>query len=90
MEPVKFPEVGKNYFVKDGNDNWVGKLVEIRAHVMVLEKATWVADSGYLSDFVKKGRAEGMEIEPVGTAMVQWRVVIDWPHKLFDKPVGRA
>lgn len=82
--------IGNTYFVRDpGADNYVGRLVAIidPFHV-ALEDASWVADSGRLHIFVRDGRAEGMEIEPVGrVASASYRSILDWSHKLFDEAV---
>lgn len=81
-------EVGKTYYVRTTTDHWVGKLREVAGpFTVVLENASWVADSGRLSEFMAHGKAGGMEVEPVGTIMVRWDAILAWPHKLFDKAV---
>lgn len=84
-----FFEIGKCYFVRDGVDYWVGKLVDVLPHALVLEDCSWIASTGRLHEFMAKGKAENMEVEPLGEVRhcVQWRSVSEWPHKLFTKAV---
>lgn len=81
-------QVGETYLVRDGVDNWVGEVTAIFANVVEMKNASWVAESGRLSVFVATGKAEGMEIEPVGAVGIHWRTYIVWPHKLFTKAIG--
>lgn len=81
-------EIGKTYYVRTDTDHWVGRLVGIDGPFTVsLEQASWVAESGRLHQFCKRGEADGMEIEPVGKITCHWRAIIDWPHKLFTEAV---
>jgi hypothetical protein len=67
---------------------YVGKCVSIEGpHTMVLEDAAWVAETGRLHAFVRDGRAEGMEVEPVGTICVHWAECAPWKHRLFKEAV---
>ncbi len=83
-------EVGKTYLFQ-GIKDWVGRVAEITGpYTVTLVDASWVADSGRLSDFVKNGvrRADGgwlpehVEIEPVGVVGVRWENWIPWDHQL--------
>jgi hypothetical protein len=80
--------VGETYFFQTCKFDWVGRLVSIDGpYTATLEDASWVANSGRLNEFVKKGKAENMEIEPVGLVSCQWVNWIPWPHKLFKEPI---
>jgi hypothetical protein len=80
--------IGETYFVQSCTKDWVGRLVEASGpYTVVLEDASWVANSGRMNEFVRNGQAEGMEIEPVGVVCVQWVNWIPWPHELFKDPV---
>lgn len=82
--------IGDNYYIDNpGAKSFVGRLVAIIDPFTVsLEEASWVADSGCLSDFVKCGKAANMEIEPVGKApRVRYQTIIEWPHQLFDREI---
>ncbi len=79
---------GQSYFVRTVTDYWVGELVSVDGpRELTLKGAAWVANTGRLHEFVRDGRAEGMEIEPVGTVMCSWLAVLPWPHPLFREAV---
>lgn len=82
--------IGNNYYVDNpGAKSFVGRLTAIIDPFTVsLEDASWVSDSGYLSDFIKNGKANNMEIEPVGNApRVRYQAIIEWPHELFYREI---
>ena len=59
--------IGQCYFVRGPADHWVGKLAAIQGPFsLTLVEAAWVASSGRLHQFIRDGRADNMEIEPVG------------------------
>ena len=81
-------KVGATVFVRGNNDHYVGRITAILpGQVVALEDASWVANSGRLSEFCKNGKAESMEVEPVGRIVQSWDGIIEWPHKLFTKAV---
>ena len=87
MNPCEM-QIGQKYYVRTLTDHWVGKVVAVSAPFLVcLEEASWVADSGRLGEFMAKGKAANMEIEPVGTVTVRWESFLPWPHKLFKEAV---
>ncbi len=80
--------IGETYFVQTCTKDWVGRLVSIDGpYTVTLEEASWVAESGRLHVFVRDGRADSMEIEPVGVVCCQWVNWIPWPHDLFTEVV---
>jgi len=83
-------EVGKTYLVRSGSKDYVGVVVAIPTpFTVVLESASWVAESGRWHEFMRHGRAEGMEIEPCGGGRlgIRWEEWLDWPHPLFTEAV---
>lgn len=79
---------GQTVMAMGPNDDYVGRIVGFPAPNRVeLEDASWVAESGRLHVFVRDGKADGMEIEPIGSCIVQWNDLIKWPHKLFAEAV---
>ena len=79
---------GKCYYVRTVTDHWVGKVEECLGPFCVkLTEAAWIANSGRLHTFCATGKAEQMEVEPVGTIVVQWLAAIEWPHATFKKAV---
>lgn len=79
---------GTVVLTKGPNDHYVGRIVMFLSDSKVeLEEASWVADSGRLSEFVKNGRTDNMEIEPVGRVVTTFNDIIEWPHKLFTEAI---
>lgn len=92
MTPVEV-EVGKCYLFDDVTSKmWLGRVVAVTGpHSVVLEDAAWVADTGQrLHAFVRDGRSEQMEIEPVGVKGVHWAGWVHWPHALLTTPFPEA
>lgn len=83
-------EKGKCYFFRNPSaDSYVGRLVQIIDPFTVeIDCAAWIADSGRLHVFLRDGRAEGMEVEPVGNGVItRYQSVIPWEHSLFTEAV---
>lgn len=81
-------EVGKCYIVTEVTSMvYVGRCIEIVGpHTVLLADAAWVSETGqYLSTFLKNGKTEGMEIEPVGVRCVHWAGWGPWNHPLFKE-----
>jgi hypothetical protein len=82
--------VGQCYIVTEVTSMvYVGRVLAITGlHDVVLEDAAWVSETGrYLSTFLRTGRAESMEIEPVGIRSVHYAGWSPWPHSLFTERV---
>lgn len=82
--------IGQTYYVVNpGADSYVGRLVAIiDPFTVALEDASWVAESGRRHLFIRDGKADGMEIEPVGfVAAARYQSIIRWPHELFTEAV---
>jgi len=87
-EREPFLAIGRTVFARGNNDHYVGRVIDVLpGRVVELDDASWVANSGRMSEFVRLGRADGMEIEPVGRVLVAWQEIIDWPHTLFKEAV---
>lgn len=83
-------EIGKFYLVRGGAKDYVGLVVALPTpFTAVLEQAAWVAESGRWHEFLRDGRADGMEIEPCGPGRVglRWEEWFEWPHPLFTEAV---
>lgn len=79
-----FWEIGKNYFIRTVTMHMVGKLIAISDKEILLENASWVADSGRFHDAMRDGTLD--EVEPfVNDIIVNRTAVIDatvWNHAL--------
>lgn len=83
-------EIGKTYFFRNPSaDSYVGRLVRIvDPFTVVIDCASWVAQSGRLHVFIRDGSAPEMEIEFCGDGVgTRYQSYIPWPHKLFEESV---
>ena len=75
--------VGKSFFFRTVTYHLVGKVKKMVGSFLVLEDASWVADSGRFMNAIKNGTLN--EVEPVGIAFVNLSSVVDffeWRHAL--------
>jgi len=78
--------IGDCYFFRTVTYHMVGKVVGIFNNFLVLDQASWVADSGSFMEFIKNGIVS--EVEPVGLCYVNLDSVVDffkWNHDLFTE-----
>ena len=81
------PQIGKAYYFRTLSDHWVGRVSAVASRCVCLEEAAWIAESGRLYDFVAEGRADGMEVEPVGQITIYFEAFLPWPHRLLKEQV---
>jgi hypothetical protein len=87
-ETVRALEVGRCYYVRTARYDYVGRLISIDGpYSITFEDAAWVANSGRLHEFLRAGRAAGMEVEPVGVVGLQWLDWTPWFHDCFTEAV---
>ena len=80
-------EVGRAYFIRTVTYHYVGRLVSADAQWLVLEEASWVADSGRFADALAMG--ELSEVEPYpGPCGVGAGAVVDWSP--WNHPLPRV
>jgi hypothetical protein len=65
--PSKLFEIGKQYFIRSIPYHAVGRCVAVIDGFVVLEDASWVADSGRLYDALTDGieKQDSSELEPI-------------------------
>lgn len=76
-------EVGKHYVLRTVTMIDVGKLVGVTDQELVLENASWVADTGRWNEFLSKGTYSESEPFPDGRVIVGRSAIIDavvWKH----------
>ena len=84
-------QVGENYFIRTVTMALCGKLIEVTDKELVLNKASWVADTGRFSDFLTNGTlSQSSEVEPFpdGDVIIGRGGIIDatiWKHELLVK-----
>lgn len=75
--------VGKKWYIRTVTYHQVGKCVKRVGMFLILEDASWVADSGRFMQALKTGKLD--EVEPVGDCLVNLNAVADmfpWRHDL--------
>ncbi len=75
--------IGRSFFFRTVTYHLVGKVVARIGMILILEKASWVADSGRFMNAIKDGELN--EVEPVGKAFLNLNTVTDffpWYHPL--------
>ena len=81
-------QIGENYFIRTVTMALCGKLVEVTDKELVLNKASWVADTGRFMNFLQSGTANEVEPFPEGDVIVGRGGIIDatiWSHELLTK-----
>ena len=76
-------EVGKHYVIRTVTMIDVGKLIAVTDDELVLENASWIADTGRWNEFLKNGTYSESEPFPDGKVIVGRHAIIDaviWKH----------
>ncbi len=76
-------QVGQHYVLRTVTMIDVGKLVEVTDKELVLENASWIADTGRWSNFLEKGEYDEAEPFPDGRVIIGRDSIIDaviWKH----------
>jgi hypothetical protein len=74
---------GGKYLFMTQTGYWLGCVVDVAPFEVLLEKASWIPDTGLFHTFVQTGAYN--ECEPCGDAQVivpRPCVVIEWKHEL--------
>ena len=72
-----FWEVGKKYFIRTVTHHHTGKLVAFGPKEIVLQDAAWIADDGRLTDALRSGQFNEVEMFPNGNVLVGRDSIID-------------
>lgn len=76
-------EIGEAYLIRTVTYHVLGRVKAIKGDFLVLDEASWIADSGRFSDAIAKGTLN--EIEYVGKAIIGLNAIADayeWSHKI--------
>ena len=77
--------IGGKYFFRTVTYHVVGEVKKIVGRFAYLKGASWIADTGRFSNFIKDGVQSNSEVEPVGEQFLNLDTVVDfflWKHKL--------
>lgn len=75
--------IGKKFFFRTITYHLVGRVTKRFGNFLMLEHASWVADSGRFSNAIAEGTLD--EVEPVGIAYLNMDSLTDffpWVHEL--------
>lgn len=78
-------KIGEKYFIRTATYFHLGKLKDIQGKWLILEQASWIADTGRFYDFLKDGKCNEYESFQ-NDVYVPLDSVIDitiWDHELF-------
>ena len=80
-------QIGQTYYIRTVTMYYVGRLKAIYPNFLVLEQASWVADSGRFNEFITKGAvSDSCEVEPFyNDAIISCSSLVDatiWENKL--------
>lgn len=80
--------IGEKLFFRTVTFHCVGEVKKIVGRFACLKNASWIADTGRFSDFIKSGLQTSTEVEPVGEQFLNLDTVVDffpWKHSLPNK-----
>ena len=79
--------VGRNYIIRTVTHIHVGKLVSVGEKELVLENASWVADTKRFHNMLKDGLNDQAEIEPFTMPVIVGRgAIIDCQEYMHELP----
>ena len=70
-------KIGANYLIRTATMIDAGKLVAVTEHELVLEDASWIADTGRFGKALEKGTFNEIEMFPAGQVIVGRGSLID-------------
>ena len=79
-------DIGSSYLIRTVTYHVVGRVMKVSGDFLVLESASWVADSGRFGEAIAKGNLD--EVEFAGPAFVNTNAITDaypWTHDLPNK-----
>lgn len=72
-----FWNVGKKYFIRTVTHHHTGVLVAVCGDEIVIKEAAWIADDGRLTDSLKTGNFNEIEMFPTGNVLIGRPSIID-------------
>ena len=82
-------ELGANYFIRTVTHHHTGKLVAVTPTELVLKNAAWIADDGRLTDSLKTGTFNEVEMFPPDADVIVGRGSIIDAVKISTIPVSQ-
>ena len=73
-----FPyEIGKNYFIQTVTHYYTGTLLWVGPQELLIENATWIADTGRFSNALKEGTLKEIEPFPAGPVIIGRGAIVE-------------
>jgi len=92
IEPIELESLadlkGQKWFFRTVTNYMLGKVKKQVGKFLVLEKASWIADTKTFSDFIIDGISPNVEVELVGECLLNVDSIVDafpWKHSLPTK-----
>lgn len=79
-------KIGANYFIRTVTHYYVGRLVDVYQQELVIEDASWIADTGRFHVALKDGVFDEIEPYPVGQVVIGRGAIIDASRYGGDLP----
>ena len=78
-------KVGEKYFIRTATFFQLGRLKEIKGKWLILEEASWIADTGRFHEFLRDGKCNEYEsfTEDVYVPLDSVIDITVWTHSLF-------
>ena len=80
-------KVGQCYFIRTVTMALLGRLIQVTDRELVLEEASWIADTGRFADFLQGKFKNELEVEPFPDKVIVGRgSIVDacaWQNKLL-------
>lgn len=88
-QPENPYNIGANYFLRTVTHHHTGKLVQVTAQELVLENAAWIADDGRLTEALKTGSFNEVEMFPANSRVIIGRGSIIDAVELINIPTSQ-
>ena len=78
-------EIGENYFIQTVTHYYTGRLIQVLQNELILEEASWIADTGRFKEFIQDGKFNEVEPYPSGKLIIGRGSLVqafEWTHKL--------
>jgi hypothetical protein len=82
-------QIGDNYFIRTVTHHHTGKLVAVTNQELILENAAWIADDGRLTDALKTGNFNEVEMFPTAAQVIVGRGSIIDAVKISTIPTSQ-
>ena len=81
--------IGGKYFIRTVTHHHTGLLVAVTKQELVLENAAWIADDGRLTDSLRTGNFNEVEMFPIGSRVIVGRGSVIDAVEVSDIPVSQ-